>query len=26
VQPPLYTERDIAFREFTGDGTRRLSA
>ncbi len=26
AQPPLYTERDIAFREFTGDGTRRLSA
>jgi hypothetical protein len=26
AQPPIYTERDLTFREFTGDGTRRLSA
>lgn len=24
MQPALYTERDIAFREFTGNGTRRV--
>ena len=23
-QPPLYTEQDLAFREFTGSGTRRV--
>ncbi|HSL24406.1 MAG TPA: hypothetical protein VK886_22920 [Vicinamibacterales bacterium] len=26
VQPQVYTERDLAFREFTGAGTRRLQA
>jgi hypothetical protein len=24
-QPPLYTEQDVAFREFTGHGTRRIA-
>ncbi len=24
-QPPLYTEQDVAFREFTGNGTRRVA-
>ncbi len=25
AQPPLYTEQDLAFREFTGNGTRRVA-
>jgi len=25
TQPPLYTEQDVTFREFTGSGTRRIS-